>query len=139
MTVETQTKFKFANNSTIPLKGKMTWGDAQGWESAFDNEFTTVYNSTNAACSVGIDIGANIGVQLTRIRYFPNPTWKIAADYIKGAVIEVSNDNTTWTKLGSADQSVHSGWNSIMVTDPKVYRYVKFSHTSKSGCSIAEL
>jgi hypothetical protein len=68
VTVETQTKFKFAKNSTILLKGKTTWGDAQGWESAFDNEFTTVYNSTNAVCSVGIDIGIDIGVQLTRIR-----------------------------------------------------------------------
>jgi len=139
ITQVTQDEFMFAKNETISLKGKTTWGDAPGWESAFDNEYTTIYNSSNLACSVGVDIGESIGLQLTRVRYFPNPSWPIASEMIKGALIEVSNDNSTWKTLGTVDQSVHAGWNSKMITDTTIYRYVRFSHTNQSQCNIAEL
>jgi hypothetical protein len=51
----------------------------------------------------------------------------------------VSNDNTTWNTIATVDQTVHAGWNSFMISDTNIYRYVRFSHTSKSKCNIAEL
>jgi hypothetical protein len=139
VTPMTQTSFKLARNKTINLKDKVKWGDASGWEAAFDKEHATIYNSNNVACNVGVDIGTNLGVQLTRIRYFPNPYWNIAYQYIKGALIQVSNDNTTWTTIATVDQTVHAGWNSFMISDTNIYRYVRFSHTNQSKCNIAEL
>ena len=79
-----------------------------------------------------------MGVQLTRIRYFPNPTWNIAYQFIKGAVFQVSNDNSSWITIATVDQTVHAGWNSFMITNNNIFRYVRFSHTSKSKCNIAE-
>jgi hypothetical protein len=76
---------------------------------------------------------------LTRIRYFPNPSWNIAYQFIKGAVIQVSNDNTTWTTIATVDQTVHAGWNSFMISDVNIYRYVRFQHNTNSKCNIAEL
>lgn len=80
-----------------------------------------------------------MGIQLTRIRYFPNSTWNVASSYIKDAIFEVSNDNITYTNIGTVDQNVHAGWNSIMINDQNIYRYVRFSHTDgASYCSLAE-
>ena len=35
-------------------------------------------------------------------------------------------------------QTVHTGWNVILSTDQTPYRYLRFSHTSASKCSLAE-
>ena len=127
-----QSEFKLAKNSTIDLLQVATvWGDSSGWQAAFDKEPSTTYYSLNSPCSLGIDIGANLGIQLTRIRYFPNSTWNVASSYIKDAIFEVSNDNITYTNIGTVDQNVHAGWNSIMISDQNIYRYVRFSHTDK--------
>ncbi len=139
VTPSTQTLFKMAKNKTISLGDKTKWGDTAGWEAAFDSEHSTMYSSNKTSCNVGIDIGANLGVQLTRIRYFPNPSWNIAYQFIKGAQIQVSNDNTTWTTIATVDQTVHAGWNSFMITNTNIFRYIRFLHDSKSKCNIAEL
>lgn len=138
ITTTTQTNLKLTRNSTIDLGNKVKWGDATGWQNAFDGQHSTIYGSNNAVCSVGVDIGVNLGVQITRIRYFPNPQWNIAYQYIKGANIQVSNDNTTWTTIATVDQTVHAGWNSFMISNTNIYRYVRFLHSSLSKCNIAE-
>jgi hypothetical protein len=51
---------------------------------AFDGDHSTMYNSSNLSCFVGVDIGEGLGVLLSRIRYFPNNNWQISANYIKG-------------------------------------------------------
>lgn len=66
------------------MSNKVPFGDATGYELAFDNEHSTMYESNNSVCSLGVDIGQNLGVQLTRIRYFPNYKWQIASKYIRG-------------------------------------------------------
>lgn len=76
-------------------------------------------------------------VDITRIRYFPYYKWTIAAKYIKGAVFEGSNDGTAYTPIGSVDQTVHAGWNSIQVTSSTNYRYIRMKHTSLSGCKLS--
>lgn len=76
---------------------------------------------------------------MTRVRYFPNPAWNISYQFIKGATVQVSNNNSTWTTIATVDQTVHAGWNSFMINDNNTYRYVRFSHDSKSKCNIAEL
>lgn len=54
-------------------------------------------------------------------------------------MIQVSNDNTTWITIATVDQTVHAGWNSFMISDTTLYRYIRFSHTSASKCNLAEL
>jgi hypothetical protein len=138
VTPVTQAAFKLAKNQTIDLKDKVKWGDSQGWEAAFDGEHATVYNSNNTQCSFGVDIGQKLGVQLTRVRYFPNSSWAITYQFIKGAQIQVSNDNSTWTTIATVDQTVHAGWNSFMISNTNIFRYVRFLHDSKSKCNLAE-
>ena len=42
---------------------------------AFDEDYSTMYDSLNNICFIGVDIGIGLGVLLTRIRYFPNNNW----------------------------------------------------------------
>lgn len=106
-------------------------------ESAFDTLHATYYSSSAASCYIGIDAGAGKVVDITRIRYFPYYKWSIAAKYIKGAAFEASKDGTTYTQIGSVDQTVHAGWNSIKITSSTNYRYIRFKHTSVSGCKLS--
>lgn len=75
---------------------------------------------------------------MTRVRYFPNPSWNIAYQYIKGGKFQVSNDNSSWTTIATVDQTVHAGWNSFMIKNPNIYRYIRFVHDSTSKCKLAE-
>lgn len=64
----------------------------------------------------------------------------MAAVMLTGAVIEGSNDGTTYTPIVVLDNvDVHSGWNSWK-KDSATYRYqyVRLSHDSTSACSLAE-
>jgi hypothetical protein len=80
-----------------------------------------------------------LGVQISRIRYFPNPNWNVAYQYIKGAQVQVSNDNSTWVTIATVDQTVHAGWNSFMIADTNIYRYIKFVHGAVSKCQVSEI
>lgn len=63
----------------------------------FDGLQSTVYNSSSAStCFVGIDVGSELSLNLTRIRYFPNGKWLIAANYLIGATFEASKDGTNY-------------------------------------------
>lgn len=44
-----------------------------------------------------------------------------------------------WTLLYSIDQNVHTGWNAFRLTNQTGYRYVRFRHTTKSRCNLAEI
>lgn len=139
ITPTTQSSFSLATKSVLNLTSYTTFGDSSNSVFAFDGIHSSIYDSSNSACNVGIDLGENRGVQLTRIRYFPNYKWQVASTYIQGGTFQVSNDKTTWKTLGTIDQTVHAGWNSIMIGDKGVYRYVSFNHTSTSKCNLAEI
>lgn len=69
----------------------------------------------------------------------PNPAWPIAANKLQGAVFEGSNDNTTWTTVFEIEtSSVHSGWNYWVPSSLVQYEFVRFSHTSVSGCQLSD-
>lgn len=76
---------------------------------------------------------------IRRIRYFPTMEWTVVGEYLKGAVFEASNDDSTYTEIGRVDETVHSGWNSLLVETSANYRYVRMSHDSTSGCKLAEI
>lgn len=108
--------------------------------SAYDKLMSTRYTSAAAACYIGLDFGANQQADITKIRFYPNPTWKSALTYIKGAQLAASVDGTTWVNLTVLDSTVHTGWNiwkpqSALTT---YYRYVAFRHNSTSACNLAE-
>jgi hypothetical protein len=88
---------------------------------------------------MGVDAGEGLGIQLSRIRYFPNYQWNIASLFVEGGRFEASNDNLTWVLLTKIDQTVHAGWNSIYPNNKNVYRYVRFVHDQTSKCGLAEI
>lgn len=105
----------------------------------FDGTHSTSYFSTGATCYVGIDVGAGLVLQATRIRYFPYSRWAVAANYLFGSIFEGSNDNSVWKTISTVAQDVHAGWNTIQVKATNTYRYLRFRHTSVSQCRLAEL
>ena len=105
----------------------------------FDGQTATIYTSSNANCYIGVDFGAGKAVQIDRIRFFPTVSWLSVSKYLLGAVFEASADGTTYTEVGSVGSTVHSGWNSFLVSDTASYRYVRMSHTSTSMCKLAEI
>jgi hypothetical protein len=123
-------------NVTLDLSSKKLFGDSVNVIKAFDNDHTTMYDSANNDCELGVDMGENLAVLLTRIRYFPNYKWPISSLMIKGGKFQGSVDNGTWVDLASVDSTVHAGWNSIMLDTTAIYRYIKFVHTGKSRCNI---
>lgn len=89
---------------------------------------------------MGINFGANAYVDITEIRYVPNPAWAVAAMKLDGAVFEGSNDGTTYTQIFAIDTAqVHSGWNVWQKVSSLQYQYVRFKHTSTSACQLAEI
>ena len=106
---------------------------------AVDGKYASFYSSSNSECWVGIDVGVGKKVLINRIRYFPYNKWTIAADYIKGAKIEASNDDSTYDSITTVDQTVHAGWNSYMPDSlSTAYRYIRIRHDSSSECKVAE-
>ena len=106
---------------------------------AFDHFHGTIYSSANPTCYIGVDVGSELRLELTRIRYFPNSEWMVVADYLLGATFEASEDGVTYTTIGTVGSTVHSGWNVIPFTLSTKYRYVRMAHTSTSKCQLAEL
>jgi hypothetical protein len=106
---------------------------------AFDGLTTTIYGSPNPSCWIGIDVGQGLQAQVSRFRFFPFLSWANTVNYTLGAVFEGSNDNSssTWTNLGTFDQTVHSGWNVITSASSTPFRFIRFRHTSQSQCNIA--
>jgi len=104
-----------------------------------DGAISTIYSSTNPTCYVGLNFGSNTFANISSIKYMPNPAWATAANYLKGATFEGSNDSTTWTTIFTIDTSqVHSGWNYWMPSSVIQYQFVRFSHTSVSGCQLSD-
>ena len=106
----------------------------------FDGRPGTVYTSNSSSdCFLGIDVGSQLTLNLTRLRFFPNSNWIIAANYLVGATIQASNDNTNYDIIAYIDSTVHTGWNILPTTLTKTYRYFKFVHNIVSQCQLAEL
>jgi hypothetical protein len=104
---------------------------------AFDGITTTLYGSPNSACWIGMDAGSGLQISVSRIRFFPYLGWTNTVSKILYAQFQGSNDNTTWTTLAIIDQTVHSGYNTILSTVTTPYRYIRFLHSSISQCNIA--
>ena len=45
----------------------------------------------------------------------------------------------TWSTLARVDQTVHSGWNTLVSASSAPFRYVRLVHNSTSQCNIAEI
>jgi hypothetical protein len=123
-----------------PLTGTLIADTLSAAPLASDGLLSTIYSSSAATCYVGVDFGEYLRADITRIRYFPNRSWRAANAYILGATITASNDGTTWSTLFTVDSSVHTGWNiwrpSAALTT--TYRYVRFEHNSTSKCQLGE-
>lgn len=120
-----------------------TFSDQNGTSSSssavLDGNENTVYISPNTICWIGLDLGANLALNLSRIRYFPSMSWDNVVSELYQAVFESSNDMINWTELGIANSDAHTGWNSIEVQSNIAYRYIRMRHNSTSQCSLAEM
>lgn len=106
---------------------------------AFDGNHGTIYYSSASTCYIGIDVGSDLVLELSRIRYFPNSRWMVVSNYLVGASFEGSNDGVVWAKIATIDSTTHSGWNLIQTDTLPTYRQFRFVHGTTSNCQLAEL
>lgn len=109
VTEVTQQLYDLAEESI--LKGLII-SDYMSAKKAFDGITNTIYSSPNSACYIGYDFKEGMIANIKKIRYLPNPEWRIVGDYLNGGVFEGSNDMSAWETVFSIDANVvHSGWN----------------------------
>ncbi len=123
---------------TRRLKGTSFADTSNNKDLAFDNKYSTIYTSSNSNCYFGLDLGQNYKGSLFKIMFFLNKR-VVNPKLFAGATVQVSTDGTNYTTLFNITGEVHSNWNTwktqTLMTD--IYRYVKFSHNSTSGCRIS--
>lgn len=141
VTANTQAKFGLVEPTKLTRSQYQIFSDnAAEQTKAFDNLFGTVYTSPSVGdCFIGFDVGSDLVLELTRIRFFPNSRWTIASQYLVGATFQASNDNSSWTTFHTIDATVRSGWNILPFSLPNKYRYYRFAHNVSSQCSLAEI
>lgn len=141
ITAQSQTTYKLAEVSLLDTTYFSYFSDQNSSVSnvgaAFDKTVTSVYGSPNSVCWIGVDFGSGLGASVSRIRFFPSLDWTNTAQHILNAVFQGSNDMSSWTNLGVIDQTVHSGYNTILSVSSAPYRYVRFLHNSTSKCNLA--
>ena len=139
VTANTQTKFGLAEPTKLTRDQYQIFSDNAAEQiKAFDNLFGTIYTSPSTGnCFIGIDVGSDLLLELTRIRFFPNSRWTIASQYLVGATFQASNDNSSWTTIQTIDATVRSGWNILPFSLANKYRYYRFAHNVNSQCSLA--
>lgn len=107
---------------------------------AFDGFHGSVYTSNSkSTCFIGVNVGSDALLNLTRIRFFPNSKWMIVSNYLIGSRFEASLDGVTWINIGNIDSNVHSGWNIMSLKVPVSYRQFRFIHDTTSNCQLAEI
>lgn len=143
VTLLTQSLFDFADVKQLDSSDYTFFSDSSNSTNSaansFDNDLQSVYASSNPECWVGIDIGQNLTVAVSRIKFFPKLSWKNAANYLLYSKFEGSNDKNSWETLVLVDQTVHNGWNVFETLKVTPFRYVRFVHNSTSQCSLAEI
>ena len=139
----------FVNNAVISaysdiaspsiLTAAKTWSDTGKENSVFDHEFATSYSSQSNACFIGFDVGANLQAELAEINFFPDPA--IKSSTLKGAVIEGSHDDVTYTEILTLDANAHDGWNNFRLDGASIaYRYFRLrGGSSTAKCALSEL
>lgn len=133
LTPQTQNNYSLAKPARLDLSTASLFSDittnSNVWQS-FDGSLSSFYSSTNSTCWIGVDFGPGLGASVGRIRFFSNFNWDNTVKMILGATFEGSNNGKTWTILATIDQTVHSGWNTLLSTISTPYRYVRYSHNS---------
>jgi hypothetical protein len=102
-----------------------------------DSNYNTYFSSSSNSCFINYDFGDKLKAQVNKIDLFPYPG--VLPSTLAGALIQGSNDNTTWTTLITIPTDVVSNWNSYFPpTDLPaswLYRYIRFSG---NFCKITE-
>ena len=76
-------------------------------------------------------------ISVSRVRFFGNINWPNVANKILYALFQGSNDFEAWNTISTIDQTVHTGWNTLISKDQTPYRYIRFLHNSTSNCQLA--
>lgn len=142
ITAASQASYKLASVSLIDLSPYTYISDRNTTSNAsfaFDGVFTTIYGSANTPCWLGVDAGTNLQISASRIRFYPYLAWTNAAAKLLSTQFQGSNDGITWINLATIDQTVHSGFNTILSQDTTPYRYIRFlDSVGTSQCNLAE-
>jgi len=126
----------------------LTQDSMSGAVNAFDGDAASTATSGSSSCSVGMDFGEGREAVLTRFAWYPD-FWRIADT--RGAVVEGSNDGTTWTNLVTVDlQAILEGWNHMdIINGPEgrqtnnlgaeaAYRYLRY-RAPAGRCRVNEI
>ena len=84
--------------------------------------------------------GPDVIFTLNRARFFIPTTIADPIATYTGAKLSASSDNTAWTDLvATVENTAKNGWNEWRTLTPTTSRYIRFLHTSTSGCRLGEL
>ena len=56
-------------------------------------------------------------ISVSRVRFFGNINWPNVANKILYALFQGSNDFEAWNTISTIDQTVHTGWNTLISKD----------------------
>lgn len=144
--------YGFSASSTDNLTGFTTFGDDSSSDSSVisDGGLYDYYSSSNSACYVGIDLGQDARVILTKFELYPRSAGVTDASAFFGNVFEGSVDGTTWTTILEIGTDFHLGKNMYLIDTlistgassniAKPFRKLRLSDsTGKSSCELVEI
>ncbi|ANE46586.1 hypothetical protein SY83_10220 [Paenibacillus swuensis] len=106
---------------------------------AMDGNTGTFFDYANSDGGyVGLDLGASVTKQITKVRLYPRSGMAYRMD---GGKIQGSNTSSTsgFTDLGTVSSAQNAVWHEVTVTNTTKYRYVRYLSPSGSHCNVAEL
>ncbi len=94
---------------------------------AYDGSIATSFVPAANGGFINLDVGAGASAQVTSIRYFPRPGFE---SRMNGGRFEGSTNGTSWTTLASLSSAPSSGWHTLPITQPTLFRFFRYIHPS---------
>ncbi|KRF06764.1 hypothetical protein ASG89_18050 [Paenibacillus sp. Soil766] len=120
-----------ASTLTWPTTGTP---ESNGWL-AFDGNTTTATDTTTNPSWIVIDLGAGNEQVVGAMRFYPRSS---NISRINAAVIQGSNDGTTFVDLYTINNITAAKWYFAPISNSASYRYIRF-YTPKGNANVAEL
>ncbi len=124
---------------TDPYTDQGIDGTKTNYTMAFDGNTSTYFDALSANNSyTGVDLGEGTTFVLNGVKIYPRKGYEYRT---QGAIIEGSNDNSTWTRIYTVSEAapltgaVHEFANST------AYRYIRYKTAPNGGnnCNVAEV
>lgn len=118
-----------------------SWGNnsATTIAAALDGNIATFYDGLATVGYLGYDFGTTVKVKVTRVRYYPRPTYEIRMDGGKfmgtndSAKVGTANGDVLYTIVGKPP----TAWSEVIVSSTVNYRYIYYY--SGNNTNVAEI